>query len=362
MGTVHTSPESDRMRPWLLLILLGLTPLCAGAQTLHTKEIKSSDYTIDRIFRSMRGPSASQTFTLGEPSKKELLWIVGYEAVVVDPKNGQQISQEYLCHSNLDYDRGRYEQTLKTPPLDGRFFTLSQGQQEVKFPKGFGIPIYSDEELTLWTQVLNLNDPKLNKTVKFRAKIHYLKESETKKPMRALVQLGMAGLKSISGKEAHFGMDDEAPLHGPGCSVGVAAVDYDESYKDGRGQEFTGHWVVEPGREVNHTNITAYLALQEDIKVHYVAVHLHPFAESLELRDLTTNKAVFKGLVRPSKGRIGIEHIDHYSSVEGFTLKQGHEYSLISVYNNTSGEPVDSMAVMYLYAQVKDFEANRTRD
>ena len=40
---------------------------------------------------------------------------------------------------------------------DGRLFTLSQGQLEIDFPPGFGMPIWSDEDLNLTAQVLNLN-------------------------------------------------------------------------------------------------------------------------------------------------------------------------------------------------------------
>lgn len=338
------------MRAWLLLLCLLVSPLWAAP--VHTVELTSSDYKIDRIYRSMMGPTSSQKVKLGK-KPGELLWVIGYEAIVVDPKSGREISQEYMCHSNLDYQPDRYQKTLPSSPLDGRFFTLSQGQQKVDFPVGFGIPIRSGEELTLWTQALNLNQPELKRKVRFRIRIRYLRDSELEEPMTALVQLGMAGLKSVTGKEAHFGA---TKAHGPGCSVGRAAVENDVPYEDQHGQRFTGHWVVQPGREVNHTNITSYLNLSEKLKVHYVAIHLHPYAESLELRDLTSKTTVFKGKVKAARGRVGIEHIDHYSSRQGFTLHPDHEYSLISVYNNTSGQPVDSMAVMYLYAAVPNFK------
>ncbi len=106
---------------------------------------------------------------------------------------------------------------------------------------------------------------------------------------------------------------------------------------------------MEPGLEERRTRVTPYLQLATNTTVHYIAVHLHPFAVSLELRDLTEEKTLFKSFTRNTSSRIGLDHVDHYSSVEGIPFYRDHEYELVSVYNNTSGEPQDAMAVMFLY-------------
>lgn len=341
----------------VLLLILWTAAAAFAEEKVHTQEIISKVYKIDQIYRSMKGPYGLQSFSLGQPGESELLWIVGYEAIVVEPEDGREISQEFMCHSNLDYRPKTYKNTLKGYPLDGRFFTLSQGQQVVEFPEGFGIPIQANEPLDLATQVLNLNDPELKKEVKFRIRVRYKRDSELEKPMVPLRQIGVQGLKSLTGEAAIFGVKKGQEHHGPSCSVGSSASQQNDTYDDALGQKFTGHWVVKPGREVNHTNITRYLHLTEDIDIHYVAVHLHPYAESLELRDLTEDKAVFTAKVTPTSDRVGIKHIDHYSSVEPLKLRKDHEYSLISVYNNTTGKDVDSMAVMYLYAAAKRFQS-----
>ena len=140
---------------------------------------------------------------------------------------------------------------------------------------------------------------------------------------------------------------------GEGCLPGENAAEH--AYRDPFGRIFTGHWVVKPGREVNETLVTEVLNLPYDTTVHYIAVHLHPFAESLELRDLTTDRTVFKSHVRPADEGIGIDHVEYFSSKDGVLLHRDHEYQLVSVYNNTSGEDQDSMAVMYMYLYDKDF-------
>lgn len=344
------------MNKYLLGLLLVLTLPCWAAPT-YTEELKSPEFRIDKIYKSMQGPSAVQTFRLGKSATRELYWITGYEAVVVEPKTGEVISQEFLCHSNLDYRVDDYKKTIGDHRLDGRFFTLSQGQQKVTFPKGFGLPIFSDEELILGTQVLNLNDPDLDKKVRYRVTVQYQKDSERETPMKALRQIGVFGMKVIGTDETCL---EGAADHGNTCAVGQAAMPEHEDMT-GVGPKLTGHWVVAPGREVNRTDITPYLDLKEDLDVHYVAVHLHPFSESLELKDMTTDEVIFKANVKLASGRIGIDHIDHFSSAEGFTLKKGHRYYLTSVYNNTSGKNVDSMAVMYVYGAVDNPPATESQ-
>ncbi|MEO1934827.1 MAG: hypothetical protein ABGX04_08605, partial [Myxococcales bacterium] len=77
--------------------------------------------------------------------------------------------------------------------------------------------------------------------------------------------------------------------------------------------------------------------------------HLHPFAESLELRDLTAKETVFISHATNRKDSIGLKEVESYSSTEGLILFKDHEYSLISVYDNDSGERQDAMASMFLY-------------
>jgi len=60
--------------------------------------------------------------------------------------------------------------------------------------------------------------------------------------------------------------------------------------------------------------------------------------------------------VTPPIGRIGIEHIEHFESVEGLPIHAGHQYELVSTYDNTSTEDADSMAVMYMYMKDRRFQ------
>lgn len=58
-----------------------------------------------------------------------------------------------------------------------------------------------------------------------------------------------------------------------------------------------------------------------ETRIHYIAVHLHPFAESLELRDLTTGESLFTSSARNYEDRIGLAHVDYFSSSEGIRTR-----------------------------------------
>lgn len=334
----------------------------AGTSSVEHQEdgvtVLSETYHVDQIYKSMKGPQSTQEFPLSENGERELVWIKGFKAVMVEPDGTSPKSQEFMCHSNLDIDIASHRERLgwKDNNPAARLFTLSQGQFDIIFPEGYGIPVYSDEKLSLTTQVLNLNDILNEHQVRHRVTIDYVKDSELEKPMKALFPVSAYGLKVLEGEQAHFNIEHAEEMQGEGCMVGENADSTD--YKDSLGRSFTGHWVVKPGREVNHTLVTEIMSVPYDTTVHYIAVHLHPFAESMELRDLTTGETVFKSNVKGAEGKIGIDSVEYFSSAEGIPLYKDHEYQLISVYDNTSSEDQDSMAVMFLYVEDKEFDSS----
>jgi hypothetical protein len=261
-----------------------------------------------------------------------------------------------MCHSNLDYDPVAHNQLFGMKKgHSGRLFTLSQGQFSIRLPEGFGIPVLSTEKLLLTTQVLNLNLTEGAAEVRHKVTLRFIRDKDLVKPMEPLFSRGVYGLALLEGKDGRYGMEtDSEEDHGSSCLLSQSASDHE--YDDGMGRRFTGHWVVKPGREVNPTLVTKIMALPFDTTVHYIAVHLHPFAESLELRDMTADRTVFKCHAKQFEDRIGLSHVDYFTSEEGIPLYKDHEYELISVYNNTTDEDQDSMAVMLLYLLDKEFE------
>ena len=337
----------------------------------------SDVYEVDKIYPSMTGPHSTKEFPLEEREAPKLLWIVGFEAIMVDKGGDNQISQEFMCHANLDMDPTSHHELFNNDKLtSGRLFTLSQGQYRIDMPRGFGIPILTSEILALNTQALNLNMSDGKRDVRHKIIMRYQRDDELKLPIKPLYVAGAYGLKLLEGIDGHYGREDYQPRsedkgheghkrhkghkghegHGdehaaclPGENAGQNVFD------DGQGRKFTGHWVVKPGKEVNHTNVTKIMDLPWDTTLHYVAVHLHPFAEKLTLKDLTTGDIIYTAKTRQVDQGIGLAHVDFFSSEKGIPLYKDHEYEIISEYNNTSGKPQDSMAVMNLYLEDKEF-------
>jgi len=348
---------------WMLVSGCGMYPSESVATVtefpmpeIHERGVVSSSYHIDDRYMSMRGPYGFNDVKLLDVEQPELLWIVGYRTTVVDSDTQEALSQEFMCHANLDFEPEHYYDDFPgaAPSLSGRVFTLSQGQQDIRFPDGFGIPVSSELTLSLATQVLNLNIDEIDLNVRHKADILFVRDSELNVPMRALYQGAVQGFKALDGARYYGIKEAEADpeLHGAGCAVGAPSIEGDVDYDD-HGQKFSAHWAVPPGREVNRTNVTRFLNLQFDTTAHYIAVHLHPWSEKLTLRDLTTGEIVYEALVKPSEGRVGLDHVDHLESEEGVKFYKDHEYELISVYDNKGEEVADSMAVMYLYMENK---------
>ena len=313
-------------------------------------------YHVDKIYRSMMGPSSNNNFNFPGVGENEIVWITGFKAVMVGEDGETPVSQEFMCHSNLDMDVKRHKKLVgwEKTSTSSRLFTLSQGQYEIEFPEGYGIPMFGKEKLKLTTQVLNLNDTENKHDVRHKITVKYIRDKDLDEPLKPLVQKGAVSVKLLEGDDGYYGHENpNEDLHGSSCLVGESASRHE--YNDKFGRTFTGHWVVEPGIEENKTNVTNFVRIRYDTTIHYIAVHLHPFAESLKLVDLTTGETLFESKVTAPKDRIGIDYVDYFESAEGIPVYKDHQYQLVSVYNNTSDVPQDSMAVMYLYVLDKEF-------
>ena len=361
---VRVGAETDRR---LAAAEYGLRALQGGETAVeHRKVVTSPTHRIDRIYKSMLGPFNNAVAPVFEDVAPELIWLTGYRSQVIAGDDASRISQEYMCHVNLDLvevDRHNQRFDRASPMLQDRIFTLTQGQQEVRLPPGFGVPLMSDEKLFFATQVLNLNDPDPDIEVRQQTELTFLRDSELTQPITPIYLRAVQVLKVMEGhgeEGAHYGFDDlseEGEARGGGCAIGNSAVGAEAwELADASGTRFTPHWVVEPGPELSETNVTRYLNLKEDTRVHFIGAHMHPFGESLELVDLTDGRSIFQAEVHTTSPRVGLQHIGSMVSEEGIPLYKDHQYGLISKYNNPTDEPTDAMASMFLYMEDGRFQ------
>ena len=62
----------------------------------------------------MMGPASEDRVVLfqGETPEPELLWLVGYQVDITDSTGRETLSQEFMCHTNLEMDAGFYRRSF----------------------------------------------------------------------------------------------------------------------------------------------------------------------------------------------------------------------------------------------------------
>jgi hypothetical protein len=355
-----------------LLLLLGLLcpippePASAEAETEAARSVdtESAIFTMDRVYPSMFGPKDTDRLELLKTPKPEVLWITAIKAEMVAADGETPESPEYFCHSVLTRVSPRPVSFLKRLGLsvqNPKMFTLVQGLAEIRFPDGYGMPVLSNDRFHSTVMVMNPMDREEPVHVGVDSRIEFLRQSELDREMKPLFLVPLVTKVPVEG--SHDQHDDHPPHpDGESCldadAHTTAARSVDRTTGHGKspvtvsdtGREVTGHWYVPPGRHVyRHRLGPLDDRIRFDTKAHYIASHLHPFGESLELIDLTTGESVFKATASNYPDRVAVQEITHFSSEEGLAIDRHHEHEIVAVYNNTTDHNVDSMAVMYLY-------------
>jgi hypothetical protein len=132
-------------------------------------------------------------------------------------------------------------------------------------------------------------------------------------------------------------------------------------HKGFKGQLPHGTFLVAPGRQINARRVTEQLTLPFDTTLHYAIAHLHPYGESVELRDVMTGTTVVKLHASNYPDRMALERIETFSSVEGVPVYKDHDYELVSVYNNTSFSDQEAMANIGLYLSASGTDGEKGR-
>jgi hypothetical protein len=318
----------------------------AGAQTM---EYRTPLVKVAGIYPSMLGPTNTDlNVTLTKADQPELLWVTGYRADMVGPRDNESRSSEFMCHNTLSiHDTvDAHAKVLGSGFYQTRrLFTLSQGQSGLDFPPGFGIPVSSAERFMLQSQVLNLRQDRIGSEVRHRVQTKFVSDRDAGRPMQALTLIDFGIALEVVDQQAREMPSD--PLSCADDAGGQPTVHLGD-------KEMTAHWMVKPGKEKRVTKLRR--PFKFNTKLHYISVHLHGYAESLELWDMTANKSVYKALCKPTEDKQGLAEVGHFSSAQGLPVYSDHQYQLISHYNNVSGKEQTAMAFMFCYAADPSFK------
>lgn len=325
-------------------VVLGLAIACAppappedevAGVVVKTRTAETDPLAIDSILHSMEGPW--QRVVL-DPT--DIGWITAFRTEVVDATTGQRLGDEFFCHSQLQ---------LAT---SARLAVAATGVDEIRFPDGFGLPIeeiVADmeapwNEISMLGMVLNNHGAEPEGDVKLRFTVDYVPPGNYgEDAMQKLYKASVPVVPNLEHQAA------ESASWERGDTIVLVGDDLQPSGLPETTMGKPGHWMVPPGKQVIRQRYRNLIGI--NTRVHYGIVHMHNHGISMKLTDLTDNKVLWETQLRyeGDADRVQIVEIPVYSSREGFVLHNDHEYEIESVYDNSAAEPVDAMAVMYLY-------------
>ena len=208
------------------------------------------------------------------------------------------------------------------------------------YPEGYGVPIKGNDFLFITSQALNHNYPSIFKKIKHEVTISHEKYNGSQKPLMSKTVF----IQLPYNKENPF----KGPLS-PGSNQCIPVETKNHSYMDKDGNMLSGHWVIPKGKNTYRSSISEQLAIKDSLRLHFSAIHVHPFATSITLYDKTTNQTLFKSAISNYKDKIGLIKVNPFSSEVGLWMYAEHEYELVMEVNNTSTVDQDMMGSMFLF-------------
>lgn len=310
----------------------------------------TSTLVIDNIYKSMEGPKVVRSFQI-DNTKSELVWITSFKTKALSTNEVDQLSNDYICHTNIDLYEGehysRWQLNHRIGEQYPRLASMSHGIESYGFPEGFGFPVFTNENLLLATQALNHNiigDPF---DIKHEVNIGFNPHHKDIKPLKSKTVFIM------------LPYDTENPFQGPTDSnpnMCLPVETKNHSYVNENGKALSGHWVIFPGKDRYRYDIAEQLQLKDHTTMHHIATHLHPFAETLALRDKTADSTLFISKAENYQDKIGLKSVSYFSSSEGVMLYPDHNYELVLQTNNTTNINQDMMARMFVFLYDKEMD------
>ena len=312
-------------------------------------KLESPDLLVDNIYQSMDGPQAILNLNVN-PDAPNIKWITGFKAEVF--KEGTTThNNDFLCHTNIDFFDPIHYKNLNMPRRINRQYprlgTLSNGINELKFPEGFGFPAAQDEKFIVASRTLNHNIE--DAFFKVKHHIEFSMEEGTK-PLKPLVPKALVLLQDYDRDDPY----DPDRSKDPNLCTPIDLKNH--SFTSKEGVKLAAHWVLPEGQHQYEFEVTYQLNLKEDTRIHAMAAHLHPHAQSFSIFDMTTNELVFTFNCENYDKKIGLKHVPSYSSTEGLPLMADHRYKLILVTNNPSDGFRDMMAVLFVYVYDREMD------
>jgi hypothetical protein len=231
-------------------------------------------------------PQAMKDFRFAEP-----VWVIAYDTAIADAA-GRPPQENFLCHTFFGDQRVTQHEDWEMRGLYSDAFT-----PQVRVPEGFGIPLGPDDRLH-WMPMFN-NRSDRPARVAMNVRVTLIREKDLARPLQPLY----ATLQSVQVPHLYF---------------------------------------VTPGHDEKQVTIE----MPFDGVIHFLGTHVHPYAVSMELFNVSRGERVWKGTRQANAGPAGAMEV--FSSTEGYSVRAGEKYRVTAVYDNPTADPVDAMAGLFM--------------
>ncbi len=244
---------------------------------------------IDHPVPHMYGDKYFRTISIGN----RRAWLTGASIAYTSPER-PEVKDTCLCHG-FGYDAPQY------PPVAKDRMELkivfSQGVTSTHFPQGFGLPLEPRQRLALLAMTVDPN---------FHGAPYRVKPTIT-------VSVSNEPLKELS-------------------LILLPALD-------------THH--VPPGVTTYRSRL---FPRSRSLRLHYAMVHVHAYAQSVEIKDVTDGRQIcFFKVETEANGEI--RNVPAFSSVTGISMIKGHVYQTFVTYDNRTHHDIDVMADVFFYVR-----------
>jgi len=321
---------------------------------------------------AMMGAAANGTMTrdvkgLVDTSDKPriLYWLKGIKLEVLDENDKPLPTAEFICHWNLDVNPNFRNKIFPAAARceTVRLATITQGQTEITFPDGYGVPVASDEPWNAVFQAANRTTDD-HRRVKHRCTLYFIKDTDLVYPITALGWYAPWIYVVIDKNSPEAAMTEKTKC--PSClglSLAVNAPNNTANgvFTDRKGRLLSGHWVIPPGKHTYTATVNDEMEPGFNAKsrtIHAVWSHVHPLCTDLSLYrcEGDSREKIFSTSAKTSTAHgLQIERINYWTSKKGIVLPDKVNYEMQVTYNNTTKVPQDSMATAGMFFEDPTF-------
>ena len=258
---------------FLLLLVQGCDKPPSGPEV---SESESATQLVNDRIRVGEGPVLGWEDLLLEVYP-EKVWLTGVDVRILSAEGEEGNSQLLdLLTVGWTYPEEHARRFYPEKTVSPVFFRFSHPSQGVELPAGYGIPLWSNEPLTLRVRWRNQDIYQKDTEVKAVVRLHFVRDRILEQPLTPVLPGDLFVAAPING-DYQYNSRDKWELAPPGLSEDA------EIFADGYRQNFSQNWLVAEGQQEVSFQMTGLTPHLPGGKVVYSTAYAYPPTRSVEL-------------------------------------------------------------------------------